>query len=457
MLCLPESFQTLIQTFASGFTRPSFRRFVWLTVAAILTLGTHTVSNLCRTLEVFQDGHLTSFLRLFSKRRWQPWKLARILCSLILMLVPERQDVHLAGDDTVDGHRGINVYGKGCHRDAVRSSHSHLVFRWGHKWIVLSILVHFPWAKRAWALPCLVALYRPEALDEREGRRHKTPSELMRGLLAQMIHWFPERKFKFSGDQEFGTQELAYFAYQHREPLTFVSRLHPDAMLYAPIKPRAQSSKGGRPRVHGERLPSPKMTASHAPIRNREQLSVHWYGGGDRKVRVVTGTGCWYRSNNHRRKIKPIPIRWIFVEDLTGTHRNECFFSTDPEMSAASIIEEYVGRWSLETTFEEMHPYLGLETTRGWTKNTVLRAAPCLFGLYSLVVLLFCTLPKSIRSESAIRWEGKSVITFSDAITHVRRWLWTEAVFSSPGFSGAISKLTPKQRRLLLYGLAPAA
>ncbi|MCA9025090.1 MAG: hypothetical protein KDA86_07740 [Planctomycetaceae bacterium] len=38
----------------------------------------------------------------------------------------------VAGDDMVSQHRGENVYGKGCHRDAVRSSHQHLVHRWGH-------------------------------------------------------------------------------------------------------------------------------------------------------------------------------------------------------------------------------------------------------------------------------------------------------------------------------------
>ncbi len=208
--------------------------------------------------------------------------------------------------------------------------------------------------------------------------------------------------------------------------------------------------------MRGERLPSPKATVSHTSLQERKQLQVQWYGGGDRKVRTVTGTGYWYRTNNHRRKIQPIQIRWVFIEDLTGTHRDEYFFSTDPDMKVREVVEEYVGRWSLETTFQEMHPYLGLESTRGWTPNTVLRAAPCLFGLYSLVVLLYCSMPTSTKTEKVIRWEGKTVTTFSDAITHVRRWLWLKGIFDSPGYAGAISKLTPKQRELLLHGLAPA-
>lgn len=63
MFYLPESFQVLIQAFSSGFTRPSFRRFTWLTVAAILTLGSHTVNprTFClatRTYFYIQDGEL---------------------------------------------------------------------------------------------------------------------------------------------------------------------------------------------------------------------------------------------------------------------------------------------------------------------------------------------------------------------------------------------------------------
>src|SRR5947209_7936496 len=76
-------------------------------------------------------------------------------------LVPAGR-VLLAGDDTVDGHKGAQVFGKGCHRDPVRSTHSLTVFRWGHKWVVLAVLVRFPFTRRLWALPVLVALYHTE-------------------------------------------------------------------------------------------------------------------------------------------------------------------------------------------------------------------------------------------------------------------------------------------------------
>jgi len=62
-------------------------------------------------------------------------------------LVPEDR-VLLAGDDTVDEHTGVKVFGKGCHRDPVRSTHSFTAFRWGHKWVVLTVLARIPGARR---------------------------------------------------------------------------------------------------------------------------------------------------------------------------------------------------------------------------------------------------------------------------------------------------------------------
>jgi hypothetical protein len=72
--------------------------------------------------------------------------------------------------------------------------------------------------------------------------------------------------------------------------------------------------------------------------------------------------------------------------------------------------------WNIETTFEEMRAYLGLETTRGWTRRTVLRAAPCLFGLYSVVALLYWKLPKKYKDGIQLSWEGKTETTCRKAL-----------------------------------------
>ena len=107
-------------------------------------------------------------------------------------------------------------------------------------------------------------------------------------------------------------------------------------------------------------------------------------------MEAATGTGHWYKGGGGL-----VPVRWVFVKDATGTHRDEYLFTTDVGLTAGAVVGTYCGRWSIETTFQECRSGLGLESTRGRCRSTVLRAAPCLFGLYSVVAVLFHALPES--------------------------------------------------------------
>lgn len=168
------------------------------------------------------------------------------------------------------------------------------------------------------------------------------------------------------------------------------------------------------------RDPTAEVVQRTAP-RQRQRLNVAWYGGGRRDVEVVSGTASWHEAGTPL-----VPILWIWVRDRTGTHRDEYFFTTNPSWTAAQVIESYTGRWNSETTFQEMRSYLGLETTRGWTEKTVLRVAPCLLGLYTVVAALYVQSPGRFRKPRLLSWPGKQDVTFSDTITAVRRWLWVE-------------------------------
>ncbi len=103
-----------------------------------------------------------------------------------------------------------------------------------------------------------------------------------------------------------------------------------------------------------------------------------------------------------------------------------------------------------------MRAHLGLETTRGWCEKTVGRAAPCLFGLYAVTALIYAALPESGRG-GGVRWPGKGHVTFSDALTAVRRWLWQDWVFPRAGGGSAVGELPETLREILLTALAPAA
>lgn len=447
-MILPADTGPLLAAFAPHFTHPTYARFLTLLGAAILTTGRRTVANVLRTAGGLAPGHRTSYQRVLSAAEWSGLELGCALARFLLdHLLPEGP-VHLVGDDTVDGHPGPKVYGKARHRDPTRSTHSYTAWRYGHRWVVLAVLVRFPLATRPWALPVLVDLYRSPELDHAEGRRHRTPAQLLCRLVRLLLIRVPGRTFVLVGDSSYGTHEVARFCRRHRNRLTLVSKLCPDANLFQPPPPYTGV---GRPRVKGDRLPKPREAVANLRPQSRSRLVVGWYGGGTRKVAVVTSTGHWYKSGRGL-----VPVRWVFVEDRTGTHRDEYLFTTDPTLTPAAVIGSYTARWNVETTVQECRSGLGLETTRGWCRRTVLRAAPCLFGLYSVVAVLFHALPAEKQSR-AVAWPGKSGVTFSDALTAVRRWVWTEGVFPRAGADAAVEQLPPEVRELLLSALTPAA
>ena len=449
MARIPRDVRDVLDRCEQEFAPTVWRRFFAMLLVAILLRGRRTVLRLYDLADRLAPGHFSSLHRVFSHRRWRPSALARIVAGALVDRFAPEGVLQIVGDDTVSQHRGERVYGKACHRDAVRSAHGHLVHRWGHKWVVLCLRVQVPGTARTWALPVLVALYRTPELNALEGRRHKTPADLMQGLLALWMRWFPERRSVFAGDGAYGTHKLARFARRHRARLCLVSKFYTDAVLHE-LPPRRRKGQKGRNKVRGKRLPTPEQAVKSS--KRWRKLVVSWYGGGQREIEVVSRIGHWYRQGHGL-----VLVRWVYVRDLSGTHRDECFMSTDESLSQTEIVQSFVGRWDIEVMYEEMREHLGLERNRGRRKQTVLRVEPCLFGLYSLITLWFACLPGDPLKLIVVTWPGKKSITFSDAISVVRREAWAIYINQTTVLGPVVDKLTPTQRRSLCEVLALAA
>jgi len=257
--------------FESAFaTAATFARATLLGVAAILTTGRRTVTNLLRTVADLTEGDPSSYHRVLSLAQWSGLALAALLTRFIVRHFWPEGRVRLVGDDTVTEHPGRQVHGKARHRDAVRSSHRYTAWRWGHKWVVLAILVQFPFASRPWALPVLVALYRSPQDNQKRRRPHQTPGQLLQLLLRLLLRWFPDRQFVFAGDSTYGSHAMALLAPRSQGRLHLVSKFPANANLYEPPPPYAGH---GRPRVKGRKLPGPREVVAKA---ERTRLNVAW-------------------------------------------------------------------------------------------------------------------------------------------------------------------------------------
>lgn len=444
---LPMCAEVLLMAFASAFSQPTFERMLVIGVGAVLARGRRTVTNIVWTMGELATGDCSAYHRVFSRAPWNLRLLGRTLAGLVIELVPDEWVV-VAVDDTTAGHKGAKVYGKGCHHDAVRSSHVHTAWKWGHRWVVLAVIVKFPFASRPWALPVLAALYRPKELNRQEGRRHKTPAQLARQLMAHLLHWFPERKFLLLGDGGYASHELASFCHRHGDRVGLVSRFHADAALYD--RPPAYSGNG-RPRVKGRRRRTPGEVVADGSLSTQ---TVRWYGCTDREVQLAWASAHWYKAGRGL-----VPVQWVFVRDSTGTRRDEFYYCTLPDQfTPAEIVGYYTQRWTIEVTFQEVRAHLGFETPRQRVASSVQRMAPLLLGLYSLVSLIYHCHTASIECEPASRpWYEKSEPTFSDALESVRRLFWTETVFQQDSFARALAKTPSQLKNTLLNLLCQAA
>ena len=375
---------------ARVFTVPTLQRFIALMVGLIVTMGRRTVSHALVAMGSLQDGHWSNYHRLYSAAKFSSWKLAAVLVRQVVALLPADVVIELVADETVDGKEGDHVWAKSAHRDPIASTRSRFAVKFGHQWLVMCVLVHLKGWDRPWALPILCGLCVSPKLSERIGVRQKTASQLARQMLIRLMRWFPDRKFVLSGDYKVVTHQTVAFAQRHADRVAVIGRLRGDANLYALPKHPARNCRVGVSKK-GRKAPSPATRIGQLdPV----QQEVNWYGGSRRKVRHVSEQALWH--DKHGSQVTP--IRWVCVlGDPKQNRADAFFFCSDPTMPAIQIIEHYARRWNIEVTFEECRALLGLESTRHWCRQSVLRVTPILLGLFSAVVLIWHQLPQPRR------------------------------------------------------------
>src|SRR4051812_15519904 len=167
-----------------------------------------------------------------------------------------------------------------------------------------------------------------------------------------------------------------------RRAITCITRLRLDARLYAPAAPRYQGQIG-RPRRKGARLPSLQGRVTDPKTPWRSVTVPHWYSAGPRTIQIATGTAVWYRVG-----LPVVPIRWVLIRDPQQQFRAQALLCTDLAVAPEQVVQWFVLRWQLETTWAEVRAHLGVESQRQWSDLAIARTTPCLLALFSLVTLL---------------------------------------------------------------------
>jgi hypothetical protein len=334
---------------------------------------------------------------------------------LLTRLVPAGTPLVFGIDETLERRWGAKIAARGIYRDAVRSSHSHMVTASGLRWVCLMLLIPISWAGRVWALPILSVLSPSERYYQERGREPKSFLKRAGQMLKVLRRWLPDRKIVLVGDSSYAA--LDFLSLCQSLNITAVTRLRLDAALYDPAPPY---SGRGRPRKKGARQPTlqQRLTDHHTVW---ERLTLTGYDGQTREMDMTTGTAVWFPFGK-----PPVPIRWVLLRDPQGKYAPLALLCTEPDELVTDIIAWFIQRWCVEVTFEEARRHLGVETQRQWSDQAIARTTPVLLGLFSWVTLLAHHL-QAERADLPLRqsaWYAKSQPTFADALAWVRNELW---------------------------------
>lgn len=433
MLNLPNAMITILATFAPLFSRPVYKNALELMVAHFLCTGKRTVTNLIKRLGKHKDSKFTKYFYVLRKAKWSTFNSSKILFLLIVdSLLPKDARIEINIDAHLNRRRGPKIKGLGYHRDAVASSKHQKVLTTGHNWLVATVCVSIFGSKYKWSLPFLSYLLTPEKplsssrnkADLSGKGRHKKMTKVTSQFIIQIRRWIgPKREVVVIADSAFCCREICKTCIKHN--VIFCTQLRLDASLYD--FPPAHQGKRGRPRVVGERLPNLETLANDKK-QKWVRLIAPWYSSRVKVLDVLTGTCLWYHNT-----VGGVPIRWILTKDPTGENKPIAILVTDFRICAEQAIALFVGRWPIETTFQEINQHLGLETIHTWSDTSVNRTAPAIIASYSLACLI---VNESVNdtgveiSPQTTSWYEKDTITFSDVMIYLKLLILNEKYFS---------------------------
>lgn len=421
---LPHSILSVLTIFLPLFSKPTFNKFIVLFHAHILCKGCRTVTALLKRVGLRHSANYSDYHSFFNKNRWSPLQGAKILFLKLISFFPKNEVINIALDTTVERRKGPQIRSINMQRDAVRSTKKKKVLVPGLLWLVCTIQIKLPWTHKIWALPFLTILIPPQKplsssknKKDIEGRRekHKTLNDWASQVVKILRYWAGNSiKINIVADSAFATYLLANTCIDHNINLTSRMRLDARTFEFPSIK------KNGQKNLVGKRMTTFKEMLKEDSLK-WEVDEIFWYSGKMKKIEFLTGTCLWYGYG-----IRPVPIKWILIRDASGKTEPIALFTLDLKVEPTKIIMDYIGRWPIEVTFEEVRTHLGMESQRQWSDKAIERETPSILASFSIITLMALELQTEKSDKILIQsssWYQKKHVTFSDVLAYVRRHL----------------------------------
>jgi len=283
---------------------------------------------------------------------------------------------------------------------------------------------------------------RPDA-DDHRWEHYRTLSKQLRisavGVerIRQMRAWLDEhdeqeRLLWMTVDGSF-TNETVLKALPERT--TVVGRIRADAKLY--FLPSQQPVKG-RHRAYGCQAPTPEQLRQDESI-PWESVEVY-FGGAVRQLRVkLLGPLRWRTAGQHQNLqllvLAPTPYR--LSKNTKLLYRKPAYLiCTDPDASAAQVVQHYLWRWDIEVNFRDEKTLLGVGDAQVRKPSTVQNVTGCAVAAYAMLLTATAQCQKTNADLEHLpppKWQPRQTKrpTTMRLIQNLRYELWARSIHFS--------------------------
>ena len=373
--------QRLLTWFGPVFTRPGWVRFAQWISGTVLCDEQHTITQEVTSLDMIDQ--------------WRNWEHfaeygafdQRAVETMTMRLVEQEHPCRFgryhpaAVDDTKELRSSDKAWGVCTFKHVSSRNPKHPKLVKAHNWVIMGDLSpgngQEPWTY----LPTASRLYlRAKQLPA--GETFRTKNELAAEMLRQLDQ-ASEAPVLGIFDGGYARAQVVRACLGSCQPdgktpagtrrIEILTRPRSDARLYKPLEPQAvldakrkakpKSRRGGRKRVWGKRLPSPKCHA---------KWDAQWINGQ-----------AWAYGQLRKFRCKSVDCRWavsgpdaavrVFVFEVEGYSKPWYIVTSALDLSAAQVLEAYTARFRQEDAIRDHKQRLGMQEVRAWTKAPVLR------------------------------------------------------------------------------------
>jgi hypothetical protein len=394
------SLQSVVDVLAPAFTQPTFASGCRLLLAWVLCLGRHHLFRVAQTddprsLHDHSQRHgFDTVYNYFGRSAWTASGLARRVGILILTRLRMWGLITLLVDDTLTHKRGKSVWGLGWFRDAVASTRKRVATASGHNWVVVAVAVCLPGTGiPILALPLLARLHLP-------GQGQPSCPALARQMLAEVLAWFPKKRFTLVADGAYASRTLLA---DLDVRVTFVGRLRGDAAVYDPRVPARKAGQRGRQAKKGPRLPSPKQAAQKADRKRTDSGAWVWQDvevtvyGCVRRLKALAYEVVWPTV------LGLCPVRVVVVRDPEGRMQDAYLFTTDLQARVEWVITQFAWRWSIEVLFRASKQVMDVEAPQHRSQESVEKLAPWVWSMQSVIMVWYLTAGRELAEAEELR------------------------------------------------------